>query len=175
MRGHGGVDGGGSNHTGAASRGAEWWLEVAGCGGGVAELGWSQREVMIGGTHLSAGHGEGQRRHEVRRFPVREAAIGQGATDARPTGPRAQAGPAERLRPSGERESGRLGKEKGSGLWLGQKPELGPISSNKTFLNFIWNLNFWQLWKFVQGDLEGILTWEFFLDSSGLLKDFRKI
>jgi hypothetical protein len=36
-------------------------------------------------------------------------------------------------------------------------------------------LNFWQLWKFVQGDLEGILTWEFFINSSRLLKDFRKI
>jgi hypothetical protein len=99
----------------------------------VAELGWSQREVMIGGTHLSAGHGQGRRRREVRRFPAREAAIGQGATDARPTGPRVQAGPAERLRPSGERESGRLGKEKGSGLWLGQKPKLGPIQVIKHF------------------------------------------
>jgi hypothetical protein len=43
----------------------------------------------------------------VRRFPAREVTIGQGATDAW------LAGPAERPRPSGERESGRLGKEKG--------------------------------------------------------------
>jgi hypothetical protein len=42
----------------------------------------------------------------VRRFPTREAAIGQGAIDARPTGPRGRALPAERPRPSGERESG---------------------------------------------------------------------
>jgi hypothetical protein len=49
----------------------------------------------------------------VRRFPVREAAIGQSATDAR------LAGPAERLRPIWERESGQLGKEKGSGPQLG--------------------------------------------------------
>jgi hypothetical protein len=31
------------------------------------------------------------------------------------------------------------------------------------------------LWKFVEGDLGGILTWRFFLNSSRLLKDFRKI
>jgi hypothetical protein len=29
-----------------------------------------------------------------------------------------------------------------------------------------------KLWKFVQGDLEGILTWGFFLKSSRLLKDY---
>jgi hypothetical protein len=28
-----------------------------------------------------------------------------------------------------------------------------------------------KLWKFVQGNLEGILTWGFFLKSSRLLKD----
>jgi hypothetical protein len=70
---------------------------------------------MVGGAHLLAGHGEGQRRHEVRRFPVREAAIGQGTTATRSAGSRGQAGPAEWSRPSGERESSRLGKEKGSG------------------------------------------------------------
>jgi hypothetical protein len=82
---------------------------------------------MIGGAHLSAGHGEGRRRREVRRFPMREAAIGQSATDAR------SAGPAEWPRPSRERESGRLGKEKGSVPQLGQKPELGPIQVIKPF------------------------------------------
>jgi hypothetical protein len=30
---------GGSNSTGAASRGVEWWLEVARCGGGGPSLG----------------------------------------------------------------------------------------------------------------------------------------
>jgi hypothetical protein len=50
---------GGSNGTGVASRGAEWWPKVAGCGGGAAKLGRSWRKVMIGGAHLSAGHGEG--------------------------------------------------------------------------------------------------------------------
>jgi hypothetical protein len=33
--------------------------EVAGCGGGAAELGRSQRKVMTGVAHLSAGHREG--------------------------------------------------------------------------------------------------------------------
>jgi hypothetical protein len=64
---------------------------------------------------------------------VREAAIGQSATDTRSAGLRGRAWPAERLRPSGERESGRLGKEKGSGPRLGQKLELGPIQVIKPF------------------------------------------
>jgi hypothetical protein len=34
---------------------------------------------------------------------------------------------------------------------------------------------FGKLWKFVQRDLEGILTWGFFLKSSRLLKDFLKM
>jgi hypothetical protein len=88
---------------------------------------------MTGGAQLSAGHGEGQRPREVRHFPAREAAIGQGATDVRSAGPRGRAGPAERPRPSGERESGRLGKKKGSGPQLGRKPELDPIQVIKPF------------------------------------------
>jgi hypothetical protein len=32
---------GGSNSSGAASRGAKWWPELAGCGGGATELRWS--------------------------------------------------------------------------------------------------------------------------------------
>jgi hypothetical protein len=36
-------------------------------------------------------------------------------------------------------------------------------------------LNIPRLWKFVQGGLGGILIWGFFLNSSRLLKDFRKI
>jgi hypothetical protein len=39
-------------------------------------------------------------------------------------------------------------------------------------LNF---LNIQRLWKFVGGDLGGILIWGFFINYSGLLKDFRKI
>jgi hypothetical protein len=36
-------------------------------------------------------------------------------------------------------------------------------------------LNVTRLWKFVGGDLGGILIWGFFLNSSRFLKDFRKI
>jgi hypothetical protein len=36
-------------------------------------------------------------------------------------------------------------------------------------------LNLPRLWKFVEGDLGGILTRVFFLNSSRLLKDFRKM
>jgi hypothetical protein len=52
-----------------------------------------------------------------------------------------QAGPAGRLRPSGEGESGPVGLE-GRCPWLGQKSELGQSSRNKILLNFIWNLDF---------------------------------
>jgi hypothetical protein len=36
-------------------------------------------------------------------------------------------------------------------------------------------LNLSRLWKFAQGDLERILTQGFFLNSSRILKEFRKI
>jgi hypothetical protein len=36
-------------------------------------------------------------------------------------------------------------------------------------------LNLPRVWKFVEGDLGGILTSGFFLNSSRLLKDLRKI
>jgi hypothetical protein len=36
-------------------------------------------------------------------------------------------------------------------------------------------LNILGLWKFVQGDLGGILIWGILINSSRLLKDFRKI
>jgi hypothetical protein len=42
-------------------------------------------------------------------------------------------------------------------------------------LNFYLEFEFLAIWKFVQGDLKAILTWEFFLNSSSLLKDFSKI
>jgi hypothetical protein len=58
LRGREFMVGGESNGTGMASQGVEWWLEVAGCGGGAAELGRSQRKVMTGGAHLSARRGE---------------------------------------------------------------------------------------------------------------------
>jgi hypothetical protein len=85
---------------------------------------------MTGGAHLSAGRGEGQRRRGWRRLPVREAASGQGATDAWPTGPTE--------RPSGR---GPVGKEKkwpvGERKWrwaaTGPKTEVGPKVMEKFF------------------------------------------
>jgi hypothetical protein len=43
------------------------------------------------------------------------------------------------------------------------------------FWTAIWFLNIPRLWKFVGGDLGRILTWGFFLNSSRLLKYFRKM
>jgi hypothetical protein len=62
---------------------------------------------------------------------VREAAIGQGATNALSAGSRGQAGPTEWSRPSGERGSDWLGKKRGPRL--GRKQELGPIQVIKPF------------------------------------------
>jgi hypothetical protein len=42
--------------------------------------------------------------------------------------------------------------------WLGRKPELGPIQEIKPFQILFEIYIFGQLWKFVHGDLEGILT-----------------
>jgi hypothetical protein len=44
-----------------------------------------------------------------------------------------------------------------------------------SFLIKIEFLNLPRIWKFVDGDLGGILRWGFFLNSSRLLNDFRKI
>jgi hypothetical protein len=41
--------------------------------------------------------------------------------------------------------------------------------------NFQWILEFGKTLKFAQGDFGGILIWGFFLNSSRILKDFRKI
>jgi hypothetical protein len=62
----------------------------------------------------------------VRRLGAREAAIGQGATDARPAGPRGRAGSAERSRPSGERGSGRLKKKV---VTAGPKDQMGQLAA----------------------------------------------
>jgi hypothetical protein len=50
-----------------------------------------------------------------------------------------------------------------------------PKMKKKIFELEIGFCNLPRLWKFTQGDLGGILTWGFFLNSSKLLKDFRKI
>jgi hypothetical protein len=54
----------------------------------------------------------------------------------------------------------------------GRLDRLGREILFKIKINF---LNLPRLWKFAQGDLGGIFTQGFFLNSSRLLKDFRKI
>jgi hypothetical protein len=81
-----------------------------------------------------------------------------------------------------------LGQPVGFGLWekRGQwgpaEPKAesaarsaGPKVKKKVFELEFGFLNLPRLWKFAQGKLGGILTWGFFLNSSKLLKDFRKI
>jgi hypothetical protein len=68
--------------------------------------------------------------------------------------------------------------EKGGGPRLGWKKNKGGGQAEikkKSFRIKIGFLNLPRLWKFAQGDLGGILTWGFLLNSSRLLKDFRKI
>jgi hypothetical protein len=52
---------------------------------------------------------------------------------------------------------------------MGQNPKKIPFRIKIKFLNIA------RLWKFAQGDLVGILTSGFFLNSSRLLKYFRKM
>jgi hypothetical protein len=72
------------------------------------------------------------------------------------------------------------GRERG-GPWLGQKGEgerwaaARPETGNGWIKFFQILFGIWifdKLWKFAQGDSEGILIWGFFLKSSRLLKDF---
>jgi hypothetical protein len=67
------------------------------------------------------------------------------------------------------------------GPWLGQKGEeerwaaVRPKTENGWIKSFRILFGIWifgKLWKFAQGESEGILTWRFFLKSSRLLKDF---
>jgi hypothetical protein len=71
-------------------------------------------------------------------------------------------------------------RKKGQVGWVGERPN-GPVAwlgrNLKRILFRIKNglLNMPRLWKFVQGDLGGILIWGFFLNSSRLPQNFRKI
>jgi hypothetical protein len=64
-------------------------------------------------------------------------------------------------------QKGRMGR-------LATEP-IGPKVEENSFLIKIEFLNIPMLWKFVQGDLGGIWTHGFFLNSSRLLKYFRKM
>jgi hypothetical protein len=71
-------------------------------------------------------------------------------------------------------ERGRVG-QKGRASWRGcwanwtESWEKIPFDIKVELLKLL------RLWKFVQEDLGGILMWRFFLNSSRMLKDFRKI
>jgi hypothetical protein len=78
------------------------------------------------------------------------------------------------------REVSACGNSEASGSRLGQRPSgpQGRPSRKRRKEIFELKIGFLilpSLWKFVKGDLGGILTWGFFLNSSRLLKDFRKI
>jgi hypothetical protein len=69
-------------------------------------------------------------------------------------------------------------REGGGGPQLGWKKNKGggwAKIKKKNFRIKNWIFEFTEAWKFTQGDLGGILTLGFFLNSSRLLKDFRKI
>jgi hypothetical protein len=61
------------------------------------------------------------------------------------------------------------------GVAVGRWADSAEFKEKKYFRILIefWNLS--RLWKFVQGDLKGILMWGFFLNYSRISKDFRKI
>jgi hypothetical protein len=81
------------------------------------------------------------------------------------------------------RLQGRLGQKVGErgGPQLGRNGEgerwalAGPKTGNGWTKSFQILLGIWifgKLWKFAQGDSEGILTWGFFLKFSRFLEDF---
>jgi hypothetical protein len=80
-------------------------------------------------------------------------------------------GPAERFRPAGGGVASGLAGLRGQ---VGSKVGWAEIKRKRISELKIGFLNLLRLWRFV-GDLGGILTWGFFLNSSRLLKDFRKI
>jgi hypothetical protein len=64
---------------------------------------------------------------------------------------------------------------RGGGLRLGQKPEMVQSSKRNPFRISIDFRNLAEVWKIVQGDLGRNLTWGFFLTSSRLSMNFRKM
>jgi hypothetical protein len=71
----------------------------------------------------------------------------------------------------GRRRSTRPGGPKGRVGWLVAGP-IEPEAEQNPFRIKIGFLNLPRIWKFVQGNFEGIWRQELFLNSSRLLKDF---
>jgi hypothetical protein len=103
-----------------------------------------------------------------RLFPIAEVAGGGQGGGARPFG---DGGACFVLAWGGRRQVGSGGPKGCVGRLatgpMGSEAE-NPFSIKIGFLNLL------RLWKFVQGDLGGILTQGLFLNSSRVLKDFRK-
>jgi hypothetical protein len=81
-------------------------------------------------------------------------------------------GPAGRFWPVGDGVASGLAGLRGE---VGRKVCRAEIKRKRISELKIGFLNLPRLWRFVERDLGGILTWGFFLNSSRLLKDFRKI
>jgi hypothetical protein len=68
------------------------------------------------------------------------------------------------------------GNRRGGANWHGQTwvGQTGPQEEFgcKLIFEFQLNLDFDKIVEFLQGDIEGVWTWEFFLNSFGLLKEF---
>jgi hypothetical protein len=80
-------------------------------------------------------------------------------------------GPAGRFRPVGDGVAGGLAGLRGR---VGRKIRRAEMKKKRISELKIRFLNLPRLWKFVEEDLGGILTWGFFLNSSRLLKDLEK-
>jgi hypothetical protein len=100
--------------------------------------------------------------------------------------PKAHVGQAGRRREqrsaeeAGQHGEGGRGRSVGPGGPKGRMGRLaagpvGPKAEKNPFRIKIRFLNLPRLWKFIEGDLFRILTQGFFLNSSRLLKDFKKI
>jgi hypothetical protein len=81
-------------------------------------------------------------------------------------------GPTGRFRPAGDGAASGLAGLRG---WVGRKVGRAEIKKKRSSELKIGFLNLPRLCKFVERDLGGILICGFFLNSSRLLKDFRKI
>jgi hypothetical protein len=120
---------------------------------------------LTGGAHVVVTEGGGGRlgkawSEKENVFPTR----------TRPT--RGLDGPAGCFRLAGDGVASGLAGLRGR---VGRKVGRAEIKRKRISELKIGFLNLPRLWKFVEGDLGGILTWGLFLNSSRLLKDFRKI
>jgi hypothetical protein len=127
-----------------------------------------EKKEPTSGAHVSAG-GEREGADDGRRESKKKTYFCKYANGAR------------RLSGLGRPVGFGLRERRGaSGSWLGRRPSgpqgrPGGKQGKRIFELKIRFLNLARLWKFVEGDLGGILIWGFFLNSSRLLKDFRKM